>query len=97
MKIKPLSSNIVIEQLKAEEKNKGKILLLQSTEKDGPQQGKVIAVGPGKRNSQGKAIPMEIKKGDIILFSKYTSHEIKIGDKNCLVLKEEDVLGIIEE
>lgn len=97
MKIKPLSSNIVIEQLKAEEKNKGKILLLQSTEKDGPQQGKVIAVGPGKRNYQGKAIPMEIKKGDIILFSKYASHEIKIGDKNCLVLKEEDVLGIIEE
>lgn len=97
MKIKPLSSNIVVEQLKVEEKNKGKILLLQSTEKDGPQQGKVIAVGPGKRNSQGKAIPMEIKKGDIILFSKYASHEIKIGDKNCLVLKEEDVLGIIEE
>lgn len=97
MKIKPLSNNIVVEQLKAEEKNKGKILLLQSTEKDGPQQGKVIAVGPGKRNSQGKSMPMDIKKGNIVLFIKYAPNEIKIGDKDCLILKEEDILGIIEE
>jgi chaperonin GroES len=97
MKIKPLSNNIVIEQLKGEEKGKGGILLLQSTERDGPQQGKVIAVGPGKKNIQGKAMPMDIKKGDIVLFSKYGPHEIKIGDKDCLILKEEDILGIIEK
>ncbi len=96
MKIKPLLNNIIVEQLKAEE-NKGKVFLLQSTEKDGPQQGKVIAVGPGKRNSQGKPMPMEIKKGDIVLFIKYTPNEIKIGDKDCLILKEEDILGIIED
>lgn len=97
MKIKPLSNNIVIEQLRIEEKIKGKTLLLQSTEKDGPQQGKVIAVGPGKKNSQGKTIAMDIKKGDIVLFIKYSPHEVKIGDKDCLILKEEDILGIIED
>jgi len=96
MKIKPLSNNIIIEQLRNETKNKG-VLLLQSTEKDGPQQGKVIAVGPGKKNPQGKAVPMDIKKGDIVLFSKYGPHEVKIGEKDYIVLKEEDILGIIEE
>jgi chaperonin GroES len=96
MKIKPLSNNLIVE-LKIAEKIKGKLLLLQSTEKEGPQQGKVIAVGPGKRNVQGKAVPMDIKKGDIVLFSKYAPHEIKIGDKECLILKEEDILGIIED
>jgi chaperonin GroES len=96
MKIKPLSNNLIVE-LKIAEKIKGKLLLLQSAEKEGPQQGKVIAVGPGKRNVQGKAVPMDIKKGDIVLFSKYAPHEIKIGDKECLILKEEDILGIIED
>jgi chaperonin GroES len=96
MKIKPLSNNIIVE-LKTEEKNKGGLLLLQSTEKERPQHGKVIAVGPGKKNPQGKALPMDIKKGDVVLFSKYGPHEVKIGDKECLILKEEDILGIIEE
>lgn len=96
MKIKPLSNNIIVE-LKSGEKSKGGILLLQSTEKEGPQHGKVIAVGPGKKNPQGKAVPMDIKKGDVVLFSKYGPHEIKIGEKECLILKEEDILGIIEE
>jgi len=94
MKIKPLSNNIIIEQIK-EEKIKGG-LLFQSAEKDGPQQGKVISVGPGKKNSAGKVVPMDVKKGQIVLFSKYAPHEIKIGDKEYLVLKEEDILCIIE-
>ncbi|MFZ2390780.1 MAG: co-chaperone GroES [Minisyncoccales bacterium] len=93
MKIKPLLNNIIIEQLKEERKS----VLLQSAEKDGPQKGKVIAVGPGKKNSQGKAMPIDVKKGDIVLFSKYGPHEIKMGDKNCLILKEEDILGVIED
>ncbi|MDK2949003.1 MAG: chaperonin GroES [Patescibacteria group bacterium] len=96
MKIKPLSNNIVIEQLKEEEKTKGGILLPQSAEKERPQQGKVISVGPGKTNSHGKVIPMNVKKGDLVLFSKYTPHEIKIEGKEYLVLKEEDILAIIE-
>ena len=58
--------------------------------------GKVISVGPGKKNSAGKVIPMDVKKGQVVLFSKYAPHEIKIGDKEYLVLKEEDILCIIE-
>jgi chaperonin GroES len=96
MKIKPLSNNVIIEQLKEEEKTKGGILLPQSAEKERPQQGKVVSVGPGKTNNQGKIIPMNVKKGDIVLFSKYSPQEIKVEDKEYLVLKEEDILAIIE-
>lgn len=96
MKIKPLSNNVIIEQLREEEKTKGGILLPQSAEKERPQQGKVISVGPGKTNNQGKVIPMNVKKGDIVLFSKYSPQEIKVEDKEYLVLKEEDILAIIE-
>ena len=96
MKIKPLSNNIIIEAVKEEEKTKGGILLPQTAEKDRPQQGKVFAVGPGKTNSQGKVIPMSIKKGDTILFSKYGPHEIKVDNKDYLVLSQDDVLAIIE-
>ena len=96
MKIKPLSNNIIIEAIKELEKTKGGILLPQTAEKDRPQQGKVFAVGPGKTNSQGKVIPMTIKKGDTILFSKYGPHEIKLDNKDYLVLSQDDVLAIIE-
>ncbi len=96
MKIKPLSNNVIIEQFKEEEKTKGGILLPQSAEKERPQQGKVISVGPGKTNNQGKIIPMNVKKGDIVFFSKYSPQEIKVEDKEYLVLKEEDILAIIE-
>ncbi|MFA5755052.1 MAG: co-chaperone GroES [Candidatus Paceibacterota bacterium] len=96
MKIKPLSNNIIIEAIKELEKTKGGILLPQTAEKDRPQQGKVFAVGPGKTNSQGKVIPMSIKKGDTILFSKYGPHEIKVDNKDYLVLSQDDVLAIIE-
>jgi len=96
MKIKPLSNNVIIEQFKEEEKTKGGILLPQSAEKERPQQGKVVSVGPGKTNNQGKVIPMNVKKGDIVLFSKYSPQEIKVEDKEYLVLKEEDILAIIE-
>jgi chaperonin GroES len=93
MKIKPLSNNVVVEQIK--EKNNGNFLF-QSSEKEGPQQGRVISVGPGKRNSSGKAIPLDIKKGQIVLFNKYSPHEIKVGNKEYLVMKEEDILCVIE-
>lgn len=94
MKIKPLSNNIIVEQIK-EEKTKGDFLF-QPAEKDGPKQGRVISVGPGKKNSAGKVVPVDVKKGDVVLFSKYAPHEIKIGDKEYLVLKEEDILCVIE-
>jgi len=96
MKIKPLSDYILIEPLDQEEKTKGGILLPKSAEKERPQQGKVIAVGAGKRTSSGKIIPLQVKKGDIVLFTKYGPNEVKINAKEYLIAKEEDILAILE-
>ena len=96
MNIKPISDHIVIEPLKAEEKTKGGILLPQSAEKDRQEQGKVVAVGPGKTTSSGKVIPMEVRTGDKVLFNKYGPQEVKVGDKEYLIARQEDILAIIE-
>lgn len=96
MNIKPLSDHILIEPISQEEKTKSGILLPQTVEKERPEQGKVIAVGPGKRLSSGKRVPMEVKKGDKVLFTKYGPSEIKVGDKEYLIAKEEDILAILE-
>lgn len=96
MKLKPLSDNIIVESIKEEEKTKGGILLPQNSEKDKPNHGIVVEAGPGKMTSSGKVIPMEVKKGDKIIFSKYGHHEIKIGDKDYLILRQDDVLAIID-
>jgi chaperonin GroES len=96
MKIKPLSDHILIEPIKQEEKTKSGILLPDTAEKERPEQGKVIAVGPGKKLSSGKIIPLEVKVGDKVLFTKYGPNEIKIDGKEYLIAKEEDILAIIE-
>ena len=96
MKIKPLSDHILIEPLKQEEKTKSGILLPDTVEKERPEQGKVIAVGPGQRGKDGKVVPMDIKEGDIVLFSKYGPSEIKIDDTEYLMAEEKDILGIVE-
>ncbi len=96
MNIKPLSDHILIEPISQEEKTKSGILLPQTVEKERPEQGKVIAVGPGRRLSSGKRVPMEVKKGDKVLFTKYGPSEIKVGDKEYLIAKEEDILAILE-
>ena len=96
MNIKPLSDHILIEPISQEEKTKSGILLPQTVEKERPEQGKVIAVGPGRRLSSGKRVPMEVKKGDKILFTKYGPSEIKVGNKEYLIAKEEDILAILE-
>ncbi len=96
MKIKPLSDHILIEPMRQEEKTKTGILLPETAEKEKPEQGKVIAVGPGKKTSSGKIIPLEVKKGDIVLFTKYGPTEIKINDKEYLIAKEDDILAILE-
>ncbi len=97
MTIKPLSDHIVIEPLKQEEKTKSGILLPDTADKEKPEQGKVIAVGQGKKTEDGKVIPLEIKAGDTVLFTKYGPNEIKVGEKEYLIAKEEDILAIIEE
>jgi len=98
VKIKPLADNVLIEPEKEEEKTKGGILLPDTAEKGRPEKGKVVAVGPGKTSSQGKVTPLQVKKGDTVLFTKYGPTEIKSVDekKDYLIAKEEDILAIIE-
>jgi chaperonin GroES len=96
MKIKPLSDHILIEPIKEEEKTKTGILLPETVEKEKPEQGRVIACGPGRKTSSGKIIPLEVKVGDKVLFTKYGPNEIKVGDKEYLIAREEDILAILE-
>ncbi len=96
MKIKPLADNVLIEPITREEKTKSGIFLPQTAEKEKPEQGKVIAVGPGKRDKSGKRLPLEVKKGDKVLFTKYAPNEIKVTDKKYLIAREEDILAILE-
>jgi chaperonin GroES len=95
MKIKPLHDHILVERIE-EETKKGSIII-PDTAKEKPQQGKVIAAGEGRRDEKGSRIPMEVKKGDVILFGKYSGNEIKIDETEYLIIREEDVLGIIEK
>jgi len=96
MKIKPLSDHILMEPIKEEEKTKTGILLPETAEKERPEQGKVIACGPGKRTEDGKIIPVSVKPGQKVLFTKYGPNEIKVDNKEYLIAKEEDILAIIE-
>ena len=97
MQIRPLSDHILIEPLKQEEKTKSGILLPETAEKERPEQGKVVAVGPGKMTDEGKLVPMEVKPGDVVLFTKYGPNEVKIDEKDYLIAKEEDILAIVEQ
>ena len=96
MKIKPLADHILIESIKEEERTKTGILLPETAEKEKPEQGKVIAVGPGRKTSAGKIIPLEVKVGDKVLFTKYGPNEIKVDGKEYLIAKEEDILAILD-
>lgn len=92
--LKPLSDHIIIEPLK-EEKKRGGIILPETVEKERSEKGKIIAVGPGKMNKDGKRVPVEVKKGDVVLFTKYSPNEVKVDGKEYLIIKEEDILAII--
>ncbi|HEY4520725.1 MAG TPA: co-chaperone GroES [Candidatus Paceibacterota bacterium] len=93
--LKPLSDHVIIEPLK-EEKKKGSIILPDTVEKEKPEKGKVIAVGSGKINSDGKRVPLEVEKGDVVLFTKYGPQKVKVDEKEYLVAREEDILAIIQ-
>ncbi|HZZ99568.1 MAG TPA: co-chaperone GroES [Candidatus Paceibacterota bacterium] len=93
--IKPLTDHVVLEPLK-EEKKKGGIILPETIEKEKSEAGKVIAVGPGKLDENGKRVPMEVKKGDKVVFSKYGLREVKVGDKEYLIARQDDLLAIID-
>ena len=96
MNIKPIADHILIEPIKEEEKTKTGILLPETAEKERPEQGKVIAVGPGKKTEDGKIIPVSVRPGQKVLFTKYGPNEIKVENKDYLIAKEEDILAIIE-
>jgi len=97
MKIKPLSNHILIEPIKDKEKTKAGVLLLETVDREKSGQGKVIAVGLGKKDKNGKVIPMDVKSGDVVLFSKYGPNEIKVDNKEYLIAEEKDILAILKK
>lgn len=96
MKIRPLHDRILVERLEEEEKTKGGIII-PDTAKEKPIQGRVVAVGNGKLMDNGEVKPLDVKEGDKILFGKYAGTEVKIDDNEYLIMREDDVLGVIED
>lgn len=95
MKIRPMNDRILVVRVEGEKKTAGGIII-PDTAKEKPQEGKVVAAGPGKMGDDGKRIPMELKKGDRILFSKYAGSEIKVDGVEHIFMREDDILGILE-
>ena len=95
-KIKPLGNRIVVKRIEAEEKTAGGIVL-PDTAKEKPKQGEVVAVGEGSRTEDGNVVPMQVKKGDRVVFASYAGTEVTLGSEEYLIMKEDDILGIIEE
>ena len=96
MKIRPLQDRVIVKRVQEEEKTKGGIII-PDTAKEKPQQGKVIAVGNGRIEKDGKVTPLDVKAGDTVLFGKYAGQEIKIDGAEYLIVREEEVLGVIEK
>lgn len=96
MKIRPLHDRILVKRLEGEEKSKGGIII-PDTAKEKPAEGKVLSVGKGKVLENGEVKPLDIKEGDRILFSKYSGTEVKIGGEEYLIMREDDILGVIED
>jgi chaperonin GroES len=95
MELKPLNNKIILEALGAEEKTKSGLIIPDTANQEKPEQGKVLAVGPGKMNKSGQRSPMDVKVGDTVIFSKYSPSEIKLDGKEYLVVGEEDILAIV--
>ncbi|NQZ99437.1 MAG: co-chaperone GroES [Myxococcales bacterium] len=95
MKIRPLQDRIIVKRIEEEETTSGGIII-PDTAKEKPQEGKVIAVGKGKIGEDGKVQPLDVKKGDKVLFSKYAGTEVNIEDVEHLIIREDDVLGVVE-
>jgi chaperonin GroES len=95
MKFRPLHDRVVVRRLEEEERTKGGIII-PDTAKEKPQQGEVVAVGPGARNEEGQIVALDVKDGDRVLFGKWSGTEVKIDGEDLLIMKESDILGIIE-
>jgi chaperonin GroES len=94
MKIRPLHDRVIVRRIEEDQKTKGGIII-PDTAKEKPQMGEVIAAGPGKKTEDGKLVPIDVKKGDKVLFTKYAGSDIKIEGEELLIMREEDILGII--
>jgi chaperonin GroES len=96
MKFRPLHDRVVVKRIEAEEKSAGGIII-PDTAKEKPQQGEVIAVGPGGRDETGKLIPIDVKAGDRVLFGKWSGTEVKLDGVEYLIMKESDIMGVLSE
>ena len=96
MKFRPLHDRVVVRRIEAEDKTAGGIII-PDTAKEKPQQGEVVAVGPGSRDEQGKLVPLDVKPGDIVLFAKWSGTEVKIDGKELLIMKESDIMGVLDQ
>ncbi|MEI9915698.1 MAG: co-chaperone GroES [Methylovirgula sp.] len=94
MTFRPLHDRVVVKRLEGEEKTKGGIIIPDSA-KEKPQEGEIVAVGPGARDETGKLVPLDVKAGDRILFGKWSGTEVKIDGQDLLIMKESDVLGVV--
>ncbi|XWN34436.1 MAG: co-chaperone GroES [Devosia sp.] len=95
MNFRPLHDRVVVRRIESEEKTAGGIII-PDTAKEKPQEGEVVAVGPGARNEQGQITPLDVKAGDRVLFGKWSGTEVKIDGEDLLIMKESDIMGIVE-
>ena len=95
MRFRPLHDRVVVRRLEGEEKTKGGIII-PDTAKEKPQEGEVVAVGPGARDESGNVVPIDLKPGDRVLFGKWSGTEVKIDGEELLIMKESDVMGVLE-
>jgi chaperonin GroES len=95
MKFRPLHDRIVVRRIEPEERTSGGIII-PDTAKEKPQQGEVIAVGPGARDESGKIVALDVKAGDRVLFGKWSGTEVRVGGEDLLIMKESDIMGILE-
>jgi len=95
MKFRPLHDRVVVRRVDAEEKTKGGIII-PDTAKEKPQEGEIVAAGPGARDESGKLVPLDVKAGDRILFGKWSGTEVKIDGEDLIIMKESDVMGVVE-
>jgi chaperonin GroES len=95
MKFRPLHDRVVVRRIEAEQKSSGGIII-PDTAKEKPQQGEVVAVGPGGRDNEGRLIPLDVKAGDVVLFGKWSGTEVKIDGEELLIMKESDIMGVLD-
>jgi len=96
MKLRPLQDRIIVERIEEETVTAGGIIIPDTVSKEKPQEGKIVAAGKGKKTEEGKLIPMDVKVGDVVLFGKYAGSEVKVDGVEYLIMREDDILGVVE-